>query len=110
MCIRDRVKEESRRRLRNLVEARPLFVRETEGEERFVYALPLRRTNPTAPDGFEVAGSIEVARSLSQLSAAWRDDLLRTLPLFAGILVVVIVAVMLFARTLVTRPIEKLLH
>jgi signal transduction histidine kinase len=106
----DEIREESRRRLRNLVEARPVFVRETEEGERFVYALPLRRKNPTAQDGFEIAGSIEVSRSLSQLSAAWRDDLLSTLPLLAGMVVLVIVAVMLFSRTLVTRPIEKLLH
>jgi signal transduction histidine kinase len=107
--IAEEVREESRRRLRNLVEARPVFVRENEGE-RFVYALPLRRKNPTAQDGFEIAGSIEVSRSLSQLSSAWRDDLLSTLPLLAGMVVLVIVAVMLFSRTLVTRPIEKLLH
>ena len=105
----EEAKDDSRRRLRDLVEARPLFVRETV-EDRFVYALPLRRPNPTAQDGFEVAGSIEVARSLSHLTEAWRDDLFRTLPLLAVIVVVVIVAVMLFARTLVTRPIEKLLH
>jgi signal transduction histidine kinase len=105
----DDVREDSRRRLRNLVEARPVFVRETEAE-RFVYALPLRRKNPTAQDGFEIAGSIEVSRSLSQLSSAWEDDLLSTLPILAGMVVLVIVAVMLFSRTLVTRPIEKLLH
>jgi signal transduction histidine kinase len=103
------VDEESRRRLRNLVDARPLFVRET-AEERFVYVLPLRRPNPTAQDGFEVAGSLEVSRSLSHLAEAWRDDLLRTMPLLAVVVVVVIVAVMLFARALVSRPIEKLLH
>ena len=103
------VAEGSRRRLRDIVEARPLFVRETTGQQ-FVYVLPLRRPTKAAADGFEVAGSIEVSRSLSQLTAAWRDDLFRTLPLLAVIVVVVIVAVMLFARTLVTRPIEKLLH
>lgn len=103
------VAEDSRRRLRDLVEARPLFVRETVGH-RFVYALPLRRPNPALQDGFEVAGTLEVSRSLSHLTEAWRDDLIRTLPLLAVIVVVVIVAVMLFARTLVTRPIEKLLH
>jgi signal transduction histidine kinase len=105
----EEVAEGSRRRLRDIVEARPLYVRETTGDQ-FVYVLPLRRPTKAAPDGFEVAGSIEVSRSLSQLTAAWRDDLFRTLPLLAVIVVVVIVAVMLFARTLVTRPIEKLLH
>jgi signal transduction histidine kinase len=105
----EEVKEDARRRLRNLVEARPPVVRETEGE-RFVYALPLRRKNPAAQDGFEIAGSIEVSRSLAHLGSAWRDDLLSTLPLLAGMVGVVIVAVMLFSRTLVTRPIEKLLH
>lgn len=103
------VEEDSRRRLRDLVEARPLFVRETAGD-RFVYALPLRRANPAAQDGYEVAGSIEVSRSLSQLGEAWRDDLFGTLPVLAVIVVVVIGSVMLFSRTLVSRPIEKLLH
>jgi signal transduction histidine kinase len=107
--LSEKVAENSRRRLRNLVEARPLFVRET-ADNRFVYALPLRRNNPSAQDGFEVAGSLEVSRSLSHLAEAWRDDLLRTLPLLAIVVVVVIVAVMLFARALVGRPIAKLLH
>ena len=107
--LSEEVEESSRRRLRNLVEARPLFVRESN-DEHFVYALPLRRSSPTAQDGFEVAGSLEVSRSLSHLGEAWRDDLLRTMPLLAVVVVVVIVAVMLFARALVTRPIDKLLH
>ena len=96
------------KRLRQMVEARPVHVSEVE-DDRFVYALPLRRPSATSPDGYEVAGSIEVSRSLAPLSEAWRDDLLRTMPVLAVIVAIVVVAVMLFARTLVTRPIAKLL-
>jgi signal transduction histidine kinase len=98
----------SRRRLRDLVEARPLSVTDVS-DHAFVYALPLRRPSALAPDGHEVAGAVEVTRSLRPLAAAWREDVLRTLPVLAVIVALVIVAVMLVARTLVSRPIEKLL-
>ena len=102
------VPEASRRRLRDLVEARPVSVTDM-GDEEMVYALPLRRPSVTAPDGHEVAGAVEVTRSLRPLAVAWREDVLRTLPVLAIIVVLVVVAVMLVARTLVVRPIEKLL-
>ena len=102
------VPEASRRRLRDLVEARPLSVTDV-GDEEMVYALPLRRPSAAAPDGHEVAGAVEVTRSLRPLAVAWREDVLRTLPVLAIIVVLVVVAVMLVARTLVVRPIEKLL-
>lgn len=95
-------------RLRDLVQARPIFI-SSEDEEWFAYALPLRRASRMAPDGYEVAGSIDVSRSLAPLDRAWRADLVRTLPLIAVIVALVVIAVMLFTRSLVTRPIEKLL-
>ncbi|HLU65199.1 MAG TPA: HAMP domain-containing protein, partial [Kofleriaceae bacterium] len=100
--------EGSRRRLRDLVEARPRLVVETTDDEHVV-ALPLRRASLAAPDGYQVAGSVEVSRSLAPLAAAWREDLVRTLPVLAIIVALVVVAVMLVARTLVSRPIDKLL-
>ena len=95
-------------RLRNLVQARPLNVAARD-DDRFVYALPLRIPSRTAPDGYEVAGAVEVSRSLAPLAEAWHDDLVRTLPLLAIIVALVVIAVMLFTRRLVTGPIEKLL-
>ena len=98
----------SEQRLRVLMQARPLFLAGHE-EDRVVYVLPLRTPSRTAPDGYEVAGAVEVSRSLAPLGRAWREDLLRTLPLLAIIVALVVIAVMLFTRSLVTRPIEKLL-
>lgn len=95
-------------RLRDLVQARPGSV-SAEDEEEFAFALPLRTAKRTAPDGYEVVGAVEVARSLEPLAAAWRDDLVRTLPLLAIIVALVVTAVMLFTRSQVSRPIEKLL-
>jgi signal transduction histidine kinase len=96
------------RRLRVLVDARPPFLAESSGGA-FAYALPLRKPSKSARDGYEVAGSIEVTRSLAPLDAAWREDILRTLPVLGVIVVLVVVAVRLVARTLVSRPIDKLL-
>ncbi|HWM85010.1 MAG TPA: ATP-binding protein [Kofleriaceae bacterium] len=107
-AIRWGVGDESIDRLRVLVQARPLYL-STEDDERLVYTLPLRTPSRTAPDGYEVAGSIELSRSLAPLAEAWRDDLLRTLPLLTVIVALVVIAVMLFTRSLVTGPIEKLL-
>jgi signal transduction histidine kinase len=101
-------KDESLQRLRALVQARPLYV-SAEHDDRLVYVLPLRTPSRTAPDGYQVAGAVEVSRPLEPLSQAWRDDLLRTLPLLAVVVALVVIAVMLFTRSLVTRPIAKLL-
>jgi signal transduction histidine kinase len=95
-------------RLRDLVQARPIYV-SVDGEDAFAYALPLRQASRMAPDGYEVAGSIDVSRSLAPLQRAWREDLVRTLPILAIIVALVVTAVMLFTRSLVSRPIEKLL-
>ena len=95
-------------RLRDLVQARPIHV-SVDGDDAFAYALPLRQASRLAPDGYEVAGSIDVTRSLAPLQRAWREDLVRTLPILAIIVALVVTAVMLFTRSLVSRPIEKLL-
>jgi len=106
--VRGTAPEDALDRLHDLVQARPYSVT-AEMDGRFAYALPLRRPSRTAPDGHEVAGAVEVALSLAPLREAWRGDLLRTLPLLAVIVAVVVIAVMLFTRSVVTRPIEKLL-
>lgn len=96
------------KRLRDILDARPPSITVDRGDT-FTYVLPLREPSLTSPDGYDVAGDVEVARSTAQLDQAWDSDLYRTLPLLAIIVVVVVVAVMVFTRSLVTGPIEKLL-
>lgn len=80
----------------------------TSGEILF-YVLPLRRPNPGSPDGLEVAGAVEVARSISDLHEAWTSDVVRTLPLLAIVVLIVFGAIMVLTRSLVSQPIAKLL-
>jgi signal transduction histidine kinase len=105
---RERASGGALERLRDFVQARPVFI-SAHDDERFVYALPLRVPSRTAADGYQVAGAVEVSRSLAPLEKAWREDLLSTLPLIAAIVALVVIAVMLFTRSQVSRPIEKLL-
>jgi signal transduction histidine kinase len=99
---------DSERRLRNLVEARPAQV-VGESDGWLVVTLPLRQVDLGSPDGIAVLGSVEVSRPLAELDAARRSDLVHTLPVLALIVGLVVAAVMLASRTLVTRPIAKLL-
>lgn len=95
-------------RLAAFIEASPTHLA-IVGSETFVYALPIRTPNPSLPDGFEVVGTVEVARSTANLQQAFSDDLKRTVPVLVVIVVVLIVAVMALVRRLVTRPITKLI-
>jgi signal transduction histidine kinase len=105
---RGKLPGEAERRLRFLVQARPSHLVSLEAE-RYVLTLPLREPAPSAPDGLTVVGSLEVSRPLAELSAARRSDLVHTLPVLFVIVALVVIAVMLATRTLVTRPIAKLL-
>lgn len=78
-------------------------------DDRLLYALPLRRPSPQSPDGYEVAGALEVSASTQHLADAWRGDVLRTLPLVLVIVGLVVAAIMLVSRTVLSRPIDKLL-
>lgn len=95
-------------RMKALVEARPSRLL-TESDNTLVYTLPLRAPNRLAPEGFDVVGAVEVSRSTAFLERAFREDLLRTLPLLLLIVGLVVAAIMLLTRTVVTQPIEKLL-
>jgi signal transduction histidine kinase len=102
------VPPDAERRLRDLIEARPGKVLDTT-TDRLVIALPLRQAAPADPDGMRVVGSVEISRPQGELDAALRSDVLHTLPLLILIVVLVVTSVMLATRTLVTRPIAKLL-
>ena len=107
-AARGDVSDPAFKRLRDILDARPASIT-VNRDDIFTYVLPLREPSLTSPDGYDVAGDVEVARSTAQLDKAWDSDLYRTLPLLAVIVVVMVVAVMVFIRTLVTGPIEKLL-
>jgi signal transduction histidine kinase len=74
-----------------------------------VHVLPLRRPNPAMPDGLEIAGAVEVTRSISGLREEWTSDLARTLPLLGIVVLIVVGAIMVLTRTLVSQPIAKLI-
>lgn len=95
-------------RMKALVEARPSRL-VSEDDDVLIYTLPVRAPNRLAPEGFDVAGAVEVYHSIAPLRDAWRADLLRTLPLLALIVGLVVLAIMLLTRTVVSQPIEKLL-
>jgi signal transduction histidine kinase len=99
---------EAAARLATLVDA-GLAQLATESGGWLIITLPLRRPDPVAPDGFTVLGALEVSRSLDELDAAERADLLHTLPLLLAIVVLVVTVVIVATRTVVTSPIAKLL-
>ncbi len=95
-------------RLRDFIEVRlPEF--QVEEKDHLVQALPLRVPSLRRPEGYEVAGSIEIRRPTSKLAAATRADLRRTLPLLALILGLTILAVGVLTHNLISSRIDKLL-
>ncbi len=95
-------------RLRDFIEVR-LPELSAESHDVLIYALPLRVPAMHRPEGYEVAGSLEIARSTARLGRATRADLRRTLPLLAIILGLTILAVGVLTHNLISRRIEKLL-
>jgi signal transduction histidine kinase len=95
-------------RLRKLQDMPELQLVTQEGD-RFVYALPVRAPAPRSPRGYRVAGSLEVARSVAFLDDALAADLVRTLPVLAFVVVIVVVATTWLTGSMMSRPIAKLL-
>jgi signal transduction histidine kinase len=95
-------------RLRKLLQVRPdeLF---TEVGDMFVYALPLRAPSPSHPDGYEVVGAVELSRSISNLDRVWWNDLWQTTATLGLIVGLMVLAMVLSTRLLVTQPIGKLI-
>lgn len=81
----------------------------TDSDSSFIYSLPLRASSKKVLEGFEVLGVIEVSINTKIISDAVRDDLWRTLPVLAGIVITVFLAVLYLSRSLVSDPIAKLL-
>ncbi|MBK9033431.1 MAG: HAMP domain-containing protein [Myxococcales bacterium] len=93
------------RRLAALSAAPQLALLERERGE-LVLALPLRAQSAR---GVEVTGMLELARPIAQLDAAWTDDLWRAVGWVVVITALTTTAVFLLTRSLMTRPMAKLL-
>jgi signal transduction histidine kinase len=101
--VANRPDDPRHRRIKTMVEARFSGV-VTEVGNTITYSLPLRATNPSSPEGFDVAAVIDVSRTRPAGTELWR-----AIPLLLVIVGLVVVAVLYFTHRLVTRPIEKLL-
>jgi len=95
-------------RLEAFIEVRPEELR-TVGENSLVYTVPIRGPEDSADKGYRVIGTVEVERSLEVLDSAWRTDVVRIIPIFASILGLMVAAIVVFTRRLVTHPIDKLI-
>ncbi len=95
-------------RLRTLEEMPRLQLVSQEGD-RLIHVLPVRATSTRSPTGYRVAGSLEVARSVSFLDAALRADIITTVPILAIVALVVVLASTWLTVSLMSRPVEKLL-
>lgn len=99
---------DARRRVKALVEGRPRHLL-TLRDGQLIYSLPLRASSQTAIEGYEVWGGLEVSTSTSYLDAALGADVRRTTILLAVVALLVLLAVFVLSRRLVTQPIAKLL-
>jgi signal transduction histidine kinase len=96
------------KRLRRIVDA-PDFPLKVEEDDAFTYVLPLRLP-PKLPDtGPRTAGSLEVSLSIAHLRDQFRSDLIRTLLIILLTVAMTVLAVAGLTRSLMTRPVEKLL-
>ena len=81
----------------------------TEEDDVLVYVVGLRVPAELPDPSPRVIGTLEVSRSIAYLDDAFATDLTRTL-LFIGLIVAVtVLAVAGFTRSLMTRPVAKLL-
>ncbi len=94
-------------RLREMIDLKlPERIIEDGGE--YMLVQPLKVSSLLSPDGFEVAGAFEVSRSTGHLDEARNADLQRTLALMAIIIGFTLLAIVVMTRSLITRPIGKL--
>ena len=87
----------------------PQFHLAVQEGDTFIYVVPLRVRAPLSAEDYTVVGSLEVARETAHLDAAFRSDLLRTVPIIALIVGFTVLAMIGLTRSLLTRPVEKLL-
>lgn len=95
-------------RLRAITEFPEIHLGVQEGDT-FIYVVPLRIPLPGLQTDYQPVGSLEVSRDTAAFSSGFRDDLIRTLLLIALIAAITILATTWLTRSLMTRPVEKLL-
>jgi signal transduction histidine kinase len=95
-------------RIKALVEGRPPYLL-TMADGRLIYTVPLLAPSKSPVEGYDVWGGLEVSTYTTRLDRAFADDLGRTLILLAIVAALVLVAVYLLARRVVTQPLAKLL-
>ncbi len=76
----------------------------------FLVALPIREVATPLPDGVLVVGMIEVERPTAHLEAAAREALIQAILVIVLVSGLATVAVALLARSLMSRPVAKLLR
>ncbi len=95
-------------RLRRMLDVPMDELTEIRGNQ-FVHSLALRVSSIKAPEGYEVAGTLEVSRTTKHLDSAWREDFWQALPVFIIIVIATIIAITILTGGLITRPIAQLL-
>ncbi len=96
------------KRLKTVIDVPELHLASQDGDT-FIYTVALRVPSLSSPDGFSVAGALELTRSVGFLKQALRSDLYQTLTILAVMLILTVLAVTWLTRTLMTAPVEKLL-
>jgi signal transduction histidine kinase len=79
-----------------------------ESDDEYGLSRRLEVASLLSPEGFELAGTFEVVRSTEHLDDARSADLRRTLGVMAVIIALTLLAIVLLTRTVITRPIDKL--
>lgn len=102
------ITEEQRKRLQAIIELPEVHLT-LEERDRLIYVVQLRRPSLSAPTGFDVVGALELERPIAHLDDALTDDVVRTLSVMAIVVVLTIFAVTWLTRSLMTKPVEKLL-
>ncbi|MCA9675569.1 MAG: HAMP domain-containing protein [Kofleriaceae bacterium] len=101
--------DDQRRRLEIMRDAPKLTLTSTS-HGLFAISAPLREPAPTIPDGVVVIGMVEVSRPIAVLDLAARDDLVQAILLLVLISGLATLAVGGLARSLMSRPVAKLLR
>lgn len=95
-------------RLRTIVEVRLPEIT-VEEDDHLIYAIPLTYPKLDDPDGFAIAGALEIERPTRRVVAATQADMRRSLLLMGVIIGFTVLAIGILLRQVITRPIRKLI-
>lgn len=111
-ATRDRNRERQNRWMRSFLEVPKLAILDDDSE-RLYHAVSLHAPSPVrrlGDTGFEVVGMLEISRPLDGLRDAARGDLWRALALILLVTSTTTAAMGLLSRSVISRPINKLLR